>query len=308
MIFCKNKKDKKEVHNKKENYDFILPLYLNQRFVYDILAITNGGFTEFFEVKDKKENSDIVKTSVNANFGNNNDFSLIRANLNTGAEASISNDVNNEKSYKKTHTPTSLFMQVYNYLKLNNKIKNLKNFEDIDNVTSGDFVELKSNVEFNTIVDFFETLEKVIDISEAFSSFATIDTKQKNVTNPFSKMKRPVENTISVLRNSSSKIKYGICKLDDKDIVVKLNTDYFINSDFTEIKNGSFKIIGKVLEIVDEDKEVLLNRENAVGLYDPAIFAEVKEAFNAIPKIKAQEMIDTVKGKTIVIMPIAIGI
>ena len=55
-------------------------------------------------------------------------------------------------------------------------------------------------------------------------------------------------------------------------------------------------------------ESILLNRENAVGLYDPNTFKEVKEALNSIPNINFQEFKDIVQGKTIVIMPIAISI
>jgi hypothetical protein len=306
MFFRKN--GKKEFEKNKVVPDFILPLYLNQRFVYDILAIKNNGFTEFFEIKDRSENNDNITSSISAGFGNNNEFSLIQANISGELETYSNTTLNNEKSYKKTHTPSSLFMQVYQYLKENKKIINLEKDNDIDNVTSGDFIELKSNIELNTIVDFFETFDKVIDITEAFSSFATIDSKKTVKKSPLSNMKKPVENTIKALVNEENNIKYGTCKLEEKQLVIKLNKNYFINSDYSEIKNGKFRIIGKVLEIIPEEQEILLNRENAVGLYDPNTFNAVKEAMGAIPNLKFKEFVDVVKGKTIVIMPIAIGI
>ncbi len=307
-MFRKKEKNKIENESKKFVTDFILPLYLNQRFVYDILAIKNDGFTEFFEIKDKIGNSNEQDANIKATLGTNNDFALIQANLDGEINTKTSNDNNNEKSYKKTHTPTSLFMQVYQYLNENKKITKLENLSDIDTVDSGDFVEIKSNIELNTIVEFFETLDKVIDITEAFSSFSSIDSKKTIKRSPLSNMKKPIENTLKALVNENNNVKYGICKLEEKELVVKLNKDYFINSDYSEIKNGKFKIIGKVLEIIPEGESILLNRENAVGLYNPNTFKEVKESLNSIPNINFQEFKDTVQGKTIVIMPIAICI
>ena len=307
-MFRKKEKNKIENESKKFVTDFILPLYLNQRFVYDILAIKNDGFTEFFEIKDKIGNSNEQDANIKATLGTNNDFALIQANLDGEINTKTSNDNNNEKSYKKTHTPTSLFMQVYQYLNENKKITKLENLSDIDTVDSGDFVEIKSNIELNTIVEFFETLDKVIDITEAFSSFSSIDSKKTIKRSPLSNMKKPIENTLEALVNENNNVKYGICKLEEKELVVKLNKDYFINSDYSEIKNGKFKIIGKVLEIIPEGESILLNRENAVGLYNPNTFKEVKESLNSIPNINFQEFKDTVQGKTIVIMPIAICI
>ena len=48
MFFKKRKNEtiKAKREQNESTTDFILPLYLNQRFVYDILAIKNNGFTE----------------------------------------------------------------------------------------------------------------------------------------------------------------------------------------------------------------------------------------------------------------------
>ena len=121
-------------------------------------------------------------------------------------------------------------------------------------------------------------------------------------------MKKSIEKTLKVLLEGENNVKYGICKLEEKEIVVKLNKEYFINGDYSEIKNGKFRIIGKVLEVIPEGEDILLNRENAVGLYNPNTFEDVKKAFNSIQNINFKEFKDVVKGKTIVIMPIAIGI
>ena len=104
------KKKQTELRHKEKKIDFILPLYLNQRFVYDILAIKNDGFTEFYEIKDKKEDNSEIGSKVNANFGTNNEFSLIKAGVEAEVESNIKSGSDNEKTYKRTHTPTSLFM------------------------------------------------------------------------------------------------------------------------------------------------------------------------------------------------------
>lgn len=274
------------------------------------MAIKNDGFTEFFEIKDKKENSNENDAKVNAKLGTNNDFALIQASMEGKMGIKTVNGLNNEKSYKKTHTPTSLFMQVYQYLKQNDKIVHLQDIKDLENINSGEFVELKSNIELNTIVDFFETLNKVIDITEALISFSNTSSNQNKKNNPLSQMKRPVENILKSLENENenANVKYGICKIEEKDLVLKLNKAYFINGDYSEIKNGEFRIIGKVLEVIPQGNKILLNRENAIGLYEPKMFEEVKNALKVIPNLKFKPFQDEVTGHTIVIMPIAIGI
>lgn len=306
-FFRKNKKDK--IIKEKKQIDVILPLYLNQRFVYDILAIKNDGFTEFYEVKDQKGQSNEMNSNVNATLGTNNEFALIKAGVESEVGATIKNDKNNEKIYKKTHTPTSLFMQVYQYLKNNQKIKNIDSIDCLDKICSGDFVEIKSSIELNTIVEFFETFDKVIDITDAIAGLAVDNSSKKTISRSvLSNFKKPVENIIKTLKDENNDVKYGICRVDEKEIVLKLNKDYFINSDYSEIKNGEFRIIGKVLEIVPEGETVLLNRDNAIRVYDFEMFNPVREALDNMPNIHFDKFKDKVEGKTCIIMPIAIGI
>ncbi|MBP3502181.1 MAG: hypothetical protein J6K42_01715 [Clostridia bacterium] len=299
------KKNKINTTSKNIIEDFILALYLNQRFVYDILAIKNDGFTEFYEVKDRKEKSDNIGAGVSASFGNDNKFSLINTSIEASANETLSNNNQNEKNYKKTHTPASLFIQAYQYLKDNKKIKKLINIEDLNNISSGDFVELKSRIKINTMIELFETMSKALDITETFSKF---DEKYNAKNSATSKLKKNIDSVMEILKGENDKVKYGICELDNKQLVLKLNKEYFINSDYSEIKNGEFRIIGKVLEVIPENESVLLNRDNAIGLYDTNIFEPVKEAAYNMNMLNIGEFQDKVDGKTCVIMPIAIGI
>lgn len=304
MCFFRKKENKIEIV--KDKIDFILALYLNQRFVYDILAIKNDGFTEFYEVKDQNANSNSVKNSVSAEFATNNDFSLITASMVDSLETTMGEDKNKEKTYKKTHTPTSLFMQAYNYLKRNNEIKIIKNFSDLDNLKSGEFVELNSTIELNTIIDFLEDLSKALEIIEAFSELG--DSKKGKQVSPNIILKNKVDNILKILEDEKDGVKYGICRIQEYPVVLKLNKEYFINKDYAEIRNGEFRIIGKILEIVPNGKEILLNRENAIGMFDSSMFNPIKNAIEEIPNIKFQKFEDKILGKTCVIMPIAIGI
>ena len=300
-------KKKKEsiVNNEKLQSDFMLTLYLNQRFVYDILAMQNDGFTEFYEIKNTDGMSGQVDAEANASLGTSNKFSFISTNIEGNLTSNLSSSNQNEKNYKKTHTPASLFMQAYQYLKQNDKIKELKSVENLNNVISGDFVELKSKIKINTMVELFETMSKLLDITEAFQCFDSNYVPESSVTYG---LKKNINSVMDVINAENDRVKYGTCELQDKQLVLKLNKEFFINSDYSEIKNGEFRIIGKVLEVVPENQFVFLNRENSIGLYDESIFEPVKNAAQNMGNLNIGEFQDKVEGKTCVILPIAIGI
>lgn len=307
MWFRKKKKIMKYGYDSNENYsikDIILPVYLNQRFVYDILATINGGFTEFYEIKDRDEDNKRVDGTVKSSIGTDNSFLLIKADIDASLNAETENSNQKEKNYKKTHTPTSLFMQVYQYLVDNKQIKMLSGTNDIDDISSGDFVEIKSSIKQNTMVELFYKMNKALDLTNVFIKFGNTNNNDKIVVN----LNQNIKNVIKLIDSEDDKVKYGVCKIGDRQIALKLNKDYFINGDYTEINNGEFRIIGKVLEVIPENEKVSLNRDNIIGLYDTKIFEEVKEAAGNIANMKFEEFQDEIDGKTCVIMPIAIGI
>ena len=303
-VFNKNNKEKKnEKENEKTKIKMILPLYLNQRFIYDILAVKNDGFTEFFEIKDKDQKNMEMKGKIDGSFGTNNKFSLIQANMNTSLNSEMMNNRNNEKSYRKTHTPTSLFMKAYSYLQEEEQIKIINNKEEIKNLRCGDFVQIESSVKFTTLIDMLEIMKKEIELTKLFQSFdpSNSDKSLESLTY----IRDGLENLLKVDEKGT---KYGIANLDGVDIPIKLYKNYFVNGDYSEISHGKFVIIGKVIEKVEENEGINLIRENSVGVFKQDIYEELRNSAKKIPIIELDKVQDTVKGATIVIMPLTIAI
>lgn len=304
MWFSKNNKEKKnEKENKKLKTKIILPLYLNQRFIYDILAVKNDGFTEFFEVKDKDQENTEMKGKIDGSFGTNNKFSLIQANMNTSLNSEMMNNRNNEKSYRKTHTPTSLFMKAYSYLQEEDQIKIINNKEEIMNLKCGDFVQIESSVKFTTLIDMLEIMKKGIELTKLFQSFDPSNTDKS--LDSLDHMSYGLKNLLKIDEKGT---KYGIANLDGVDVPIKVYKNYFMNGDYSEISHGKFVIIGKVIEKVEENEEINLIIENSVGVFKQEFYKEIRDSAKTISIIELDKVQDTVKGPTIVIMPLTIAI
>ena len=300
MWFSKNNKEKE---NKKLKTKIILPWYLNQRFIYDILAVKNDGFTEFFEVKDKDQENTEMKGKIDGSFGTNNKFSLIQANMNTSLNSEMMNNRNNEKSYRKTHTPTSLFMKAYSYLQEEDQIKIINNKEEIMNLKCGDFVQIESSVKFTTLIDMLEIMKKGIELTKLFQSFDPSNTDKS--LDSLDHMSYGLKNLLKIDEKGT---KYGIANLDGVDVPIKVYKNYFMNGDYSEISHGKFVIIGKVIEKVEENEEINLIRENSVGVFKQEFYKEIRDSAKTISIIELDKVQDTVKGPTIVIMPLTIAI
>ena len=289
----------------KVSKDLIIPIYLNQRIIYDTLAIINDGFTELYNVSDITNNEREHGGTLSGDIGNDNKFSFVKANIDVKLNDNIKSSVNTSNQYKKVHTAASLFSNVYTYIKENDKLIKLINEEDISKVQCGNFVEFMSTISINTLEETLNTARKVLALGQLFSKF---DKGSKN--NELNNFTKSLDELINFLDLSNQGIKYGVCNIDNKEIVVKIDKEYLINKDFHQINNGKFRIVGKVFEVIEDNEIVNLNRESALGMINPPYLIQLKKSIESLgnPMFKFNDIKDEVRGKSLIIMPIMIGI
>ena len=294
-----------------EYEEIIVPFYLNQRIVYDTLAIINDGFTELYNVSNANNNSNLTEGMISAKLDTSgNPLTFMSANIGSEVRNNRSNENKQKEEFKKIHTPTSLFSKIYKYLCKYKMLKRIEKAEDINKLQCGDFVEFHTKLTVNTIEEMFRKMEKMCNIGEIFISFAEQNKKIKG-PNVYKDIGKKIGDLIKFLDIQNERIKYLVGKIENKDIVIKIDKNNIIDADYDQINNGDFRIIGKVLEIVAEGKKVSLNRESVLGLIKEEGLQPMKEAFKGLGNTMfeiPEEIIDEIEGKTIIVIPIVIGI
>lgn len=308
-------KEKSELNNQNisETYkETIIPFYLNQRIVYDTLAIINDGFTELYNVSNANNNCNNIEGTISAKFDTaGNPLTFMSTSI--GGDLKSRNNIKeeNKKDFKKVHTPTSLFSKIYEYLKKHGKLKQIKEEKDIGELECGDFVELYTKLSINTTEEMFRKMKKMCNIGEIFTGFGDNSKEIKNSIQIFKDIGRKIDDLIKYLDIQNERIKYLTGQIGEKNIVIKIDKNNIIDADYEQINNGKFKIIGKVLEIVDEEETINLNRESVLGLIKQEGLNPIKEAFKELGNTMfeiPEEIIDEINGKTIIVVPIVIGI
>ena len=84
-----------------------IPLYLNQKIVFDLLASINDGFTQVTKLKTASSAEGNLGGTVEADLGNKNIFALLGVKLKGKVDAEHSKE--HSKEQEKIHTPSSLF-------------------------------------------------------------------------------------------------------------------------------------------------------------------------------------------------------
>lgn len=315
MLFCKKRRkledlNQKEVNIKENNIPLIIPLYLNQRIVYDTLAILNNGFTELYNVSNSNLNEVQKENNVSGELNvKGNPLTLMSAKIDSNISSKRGTVEKNHEDFTKVHTPASLFFQVYKYLNESGSLLNIESKNDFKIIKSGDFIEFKSNLVINTIEEGFRNALKMSNIGELFSSFGAtpVDIKNKKI---FSGVKKNLSELTKYLDFENEKIKYMLGSVDGEKLIVKIDRENIINADYDQISHGDFKIVGKVLEIIPEGKIINLNRESVLGLIKSETLLPIKTAIESMKNtmFAYEDIVDEIKGPVIIIVPIVIGI
>ncbi len=287
--------------NKIEKGKLTIPIYLNTKIVFDMLATIEDGFAEIKNVQTSKNKN--REDDLDANIGTNNLFAF----LNVGIRGNHKDISSNGETVveERTHTPVSLFQ------KLKGQLDNAELINrDIKKLSIGDFVEVQGTLKNNPVIDMLSGMKELITLANLFT-----DNKSKNSQNK--KDKLMVDNRINSQVDALIKglqadgKKDIICEADGVSIVLPTSENYFLNNNMSEVTDGNYKILGKVIQICIENGEISLLRNTVFSKLQLDKMNQFQDAFSnpSLSQFVGDDGIKTVISKPVImIIPIAIYI
>lgn len=278
-----------------------IPIYLNTKVVFDMLATIEGGFSEVKNIRTSKNTS--KEENAEANIGSSNLFAF----LNIGIRGDSRNNNSTEETVneEKTHTTVSLFQNLKCQLDEQNLIK-----RDLSSIKIGDFVELQGILKTNPVIDMLSGLKELMELANLFSDNKSNNNKtktQKLMSD--NKLNAQIDGLIKGLQIGGKKD--IICETENFSVVLPTDENYFLNGNMTEITDGTYKILGKIVKICKEEGEISLLRNTVFSRLQLDKMKEFQELFNdpSLSQFVGEGGIATsVKAPVIMIIPIAIYI
>ena len=128
----------------------IIPIYVNEKIVLDMLAIIEDGFSTVSQVNFVEYDEDT--TGKKGSFGNTTSLFKNFVKLDVGLSASKEKKSSDSKTIaqEKIHTIVSLLSKFRSYLNANNI---LKSSTQIDDITIGDLIEIKGELQKNPLLE-----------------------------------------------------------------------------------------------------------------------------------------------------------
>jgi hypothetical protein len=289
-----------------------IPIYLNQRIVFDMLATIEDGFSQLSNIKTSYSDTSNKSGQVGTEIGTSNMFALLGVKLNGSFRGEKSKNEQGTVSQDKVHTPSSLFSKLYEELEKEELIKRLDTSSDINKVGPGDFIEVRGQFSKNPLIDLMDSFYMLGELATAF------DEDKSN--NPKANKNKALENKklLGQIKALSDSLKNGnmmdlICTMNGNvnlKAVLPVYIDYFVNNNMNEIIDGEYKVLGKVTKVITTESSESINllRNTSFSLLQTSMISQLTNSFNSGQNLglQYQEIITEISGPAVQLIPISI--
>lgn len=286
----------------------LIPVYINEKIVLDMLAIMEDGFSTVSQVNytEHKENENTQKGGGSVSTSATIWSKLFKIDF-SGELAHTGNKGESETVTKeKVHTNVSLLSKFRSFL-MEEKI--LKTDFDVEKMNIGDFIEVEGELQKNPLIDCMDKFADVFRMAEIFSGEPQLGNKTQAKA-----QKKQEQEVVKQIQSFSGELKHSgtidFVLSDAKGtVVLSLQEQYLSNDNISEILGGRFKVLGKIIAICKDDSENIdLLRKTTLSILPEEILNTMFVGFQDenfrqcnLPELKTK-----ISGPALIVIPIAI--
>lgn len=303
--------------------DLCIPIYLNQQMVFDLLAVLEDGFYQLSNIRTAGTESESQRASLGTSIGVSNVFALLGISFKGEHNREKGSQDQSEVARERVHTPTSLFSKLRLTLDDKSLLTRVQTIEDVEKVSSGHFVEFKAVLRKNPLVETIEGFQQLMAMAELFADEPSNAPRanQRRGNRGSNKNTRPQDENEQIARQmggmlsaltqaGSLEIIGEMLDAQAAKAVLSTKPEYFGSKDASEIIDGEFRVLGKVIRVIKADSEETINllRKTSFGHLDNTIFDQLGDAFVDQEEVglRFPELITEIEGPALQVIPIAI--
>lgn len=286
----------------------MVPVYINEKIVLDMLAIIEDGFSTVSQVSynEHKENSNVQKLESGVSTSANILSKLLKIYLKGEVSHSGNSGENTSVAKEKVHTNVSLLSRFRTFL-VNEKI--LKSGFDTANIKIGDFIEVEGELQKNPLINYLDIFLDLFRMVDIFTEKPQLGSKTQT------KAQKQQENEIvTQIKSFADELKHSgtidfILSDDVGTVVLSAQEQYLSNDNISEILGGHFKVLGKVIAICkDETENVDLLRKTTLSIFPIDQITEIFSGFqnSGIKQFNLPELKTQIPGPAVIVIPVAI--
>lgn len=286
----------------------IIPVYINEKIVLDMLAIMEDGFSTVSQVNytEHIEKNSSKKLEAAASTSATILSKLLKIDV-SGEISQIGNDGKDTNVVKeKVHTNVSLLSKFRNFL-IDKKI--LKSELDFSKIEVGDFIEVDGELQKNPLINYMDIFVDIFRLADIFTEEPQLGSKNqaKNQKQQDSKIVKQIKSFSDELKHSGT---IDFILSDEKgSVVLSAQEQYLVNDNISEILGGHFKVLGKVIFICkDENEYIDLLRKTTLSVLSEEMLEEMFSGLknSDTEQFNLPELVTKIKGPAAIVIPVAI--
>lgn len=286
----------------------MIPVYINEKIVLDMLAIIEDGFSTVSQVSysDHKENSNTQKIEAEVSTSASILSKLLKIDLKGELSHSGNCGETENTTKEKVHTNVSLLSKFRAFLTDANI---LKSGFDISNMKIGDFIEVEGELQKNPLINCMDIFVDMLRMADIFA-----DKPQLNAKTQAKAQKQQQDETMKKIKSFASELKHSgtvdfILSDSAGTVVLSAQEQYLSNDNISEILGGHFKVLGKVIAIcADKTESIDLLRKTTLSILPHDLLADMfsylqnedMKQYN-FPELKTE-----ISGPAVIVIPVAI--
>ncbi len=285
--------------------DLVIPVYLNQRIVFDLVAVLEGGIASVTQVSQTQSAASGETRQIGASFGVSEALSsLLKIDLTGRRDRKSSDESSTTTTQDRIHTPVSLFITLRSILRERGYLTPIASDSEL---SPGDLVEFSTVLKRNPLV---ETLDSFVEMIDLFQAFAEKPQKGKGKQiAEIIQIKKQIGSMLTSLKGGDTLDLTTPPLPSSHRAVISLETQNLNDPTMSDLVDGTFRVVGKVTRCLSEsDGAISLNRKSAINRLPPSALAQFKTAFEApeLAEMSLPELEWEIPGPAIQVLPIAI--
>jgi len=289
--------------------DLIIPVYLNQRMVFDMIAMLQNGMSTVSRVTEKIGDKTTDERKYGAAFGLNKALSgLLKIDVHGVQDKRDSKDTEIERSEERVHTPASLFQKLRATLMAQKRLSSVTSELTIE---PGMMVEFSTTLRHNPVSYALETFVGIIDIATEFSDKPVKKNQSNTRLQQLQIVRKQIQAFLDVASSGETIDLVSTTPLaTGHRAVITLEKEYLNDPTMSDLVDGQFKILGKLVRVIpDSSDSVNLLRKRALGSLSPETLNQLFSALSDAAKqssITVPEITYQINGPVLQTLPIAV--
>lgn len=290
--------------------DLILPVYLNQRVVFDMVAMMQEGIATVTRVSETETASTEEASRIKGSFGLSDALgSLLKVGLSGSGKSRKERGGERTRDEERVHTPASLVQTLRSELWKKNLITS---FDPDDPPEPGDIIELEGYLRRNPVLRTIDVYIEMMDYAVIFG-----DEDNGNVDydpTESAALKRQMESFFDKL------VAGGTVDIVTDELgggysaVLTLEEQFLNDPSMSDLVDGHFRVFGKVVKSIgDSSDSISLIRKSALSILEEKSLRTVFSTLEQEPDQSGEDIQFrippiqwVVKGPVIQMLPICI--